>query len=316
MDPQWHTWSTFNVAMSGMLTVMVFIGNFSVLFIGCCKQSIRNSPFHLALLSHSLACLLLSIFVYPVMTRMVARGLIQSDIDRHLCFYSRVGLMWWVGVSLLSNAVVAVNRAMSCFPHLKLSSILRGRRVTVGCLMVVWITAMLLYLVPAVMYRNAWEAYFACLPIMEHLAGLIYPVEDLDVVSHHVRNAYGGLVLFAVIVSLFSYAVIIWYLFKGSKKESARRRREKLHALCIMAIVFSALFICWAPMMWGLLWTPELLRKSIEVSLLPLIEAVLTPILYVISMPVFRPQCFAKGVIHVAPASFPANRANVVKTTK
>ena len=111
-------------------------------------------------------------------------------------------------------------------------------------------------------------------------------------------------VLLAIIVSLISYALIILQLFGRRKANahlhSSQRRKEKIRALCVIATAFSIFLSCWLPSLYIILWQTQLITEKPIIVSLPRFEIALNPILYMVTMPVFRPPCFRKVSV-VAP---------------
>lgn len=293
-----YAWSRHWIAVCGGMLGVGILGNSHILYAGFLQKKVRNSPFHLLLMNHSLVCLLLALFAYPAMLYKGSIGLVQTDFESKLCQYAMMLMMWWISAGLLSNGIVAVNRAMSCFPHSSICRMLRGHKATWSVLAGVWILSFMLYAVPAVGYPTGWAVNLACLPFEQLMLNINHP--EVVGIGYLIQYSCGLNVLCVLTMSIFSYMVIIcrlygqqWFkcVMANSKTPSMtlQFRREKAHALGVIALVFTNFIVCWVPFVWLILWKQGKIREPVY-NMLCMLETALNPILYMITMPVFRPR--------------------------
>ena len=292
----WPTWLT--VLTCATLPASVLL-NMWVLVHGFGQTRIRQSPFHLLLMNQCFTSLLLCCLAYPVIVhKMNIGGFSENNLQVYVCKVAIYCLLWFVSVALCNHSLVAANRALSCFPHYAISRKMRHFKGTCYSVIVIWVTSLIMYMVPAAHYRIGWPASFNCYEVLDFIS--TKNSEEKDTVRMIIKHECLLTVLSSLVVSLVSYSLIIWYLFGCSNaavRDSQKRRKEKLRALCVIATVFSVFLLCWLPVMYIMQWQVQVIAELPIIFYLPMLENALNPVLYMVTIPAFRPPCFVSSRI-------------------
>lgn len=310
-----QTWPIWLIVLASVTLPVGFLANGWILVRVLREKKLRTSSFHLLLMKHCIASMLLCSFVYPIISYRSSTGLPTNTSQVNLCRVSSFLLLWWVSATLFNHGVVAINRALSCYPYRAISGKLRGLKGTCCLIAVNWSLSFLLYIIPATFYSVGWASAFAC----EQLKDLIKHAltNEKKSVQKCMRFEFGLTILLVLLVILISYAIIMSHLFGHTKtgqatKESQKRRKEKIHALGVIALVFAVFLLCWMPFMWVVLYETKLLLDRPIFGYLPMLEMMLNPFVYMVCMPVFRPVlcCRHQGRIEPLPSG-PTNVRSV-----
>ena len=308
-----YIWPRWLTVFSSVTICLGFVTNAWVLYQGFRQGALRKSPFHLLLLNHCIACFLLCGFVYPVLIYRSNQGLSENSAENQLCRVCYVCLFWWLSVALLNNAAMACNRASSCLPFLHASRILRSMKGTYVIILLIWILAFLMYMIPAAYLSTGWAATFLCYELRNLFKNLLS--KEVDQLREVIQYECSLTVLMVLLLSLLCYGVIINHLFgclkivSTSASDSVRRRKERKRALGVIALGLCVFLLCWVPDMWVILWKAELLKEIPILHCLPMLETALNPILYMVCLPVFRPRRPGPSAVAPHPSPKPARQA-------
>ena len=293
----WPAWLTVITSITLPLSVMA---NFWVLYIGIRTVDVRNSSFYLLLLNHSLANLLLAGMNYPFFVYRMNTLSVESSISEvRLCRYWGFTVMLLVFVALLSNCIIAINRALACYPQYRFSSKIRNKRVTFLTVGLIWFTGVWLFLVPLTIDTYGFDRTFLCTPLRDLITNLMKPeMENKGLATKsYISYSFSAAVVVSLVGCCTSYAIIIRHLCmqRGENFTSARRHREKVHALIVIILVFISFITCWIPTVIGLLYDQDAVSQTPILTALPVFESLFNPFIYMFTMPVFRPKLCRRG---------------------
>lgn len=283
-----------------VLILVSMVGNSWIIYNGLSKKTLRDSSFHLLLTNLSLANLLLSSFCYTSFTFKLRIGLSRNEVEVEHCRVASICLTWFLGVALFSNCSLAVNRAMSCHPMLPLSVKFRSKRTTIILVASTWVLSLKIYLYPAIILRESWLYMFSCVTVDYIIENLfndeeLFKLEPAQSVTSWMIVCH---LIFVLVVNVTSYAIILKYLFKQhgqGNSTSEQRKKEIKRALMVIVIIFVVLLVCWVPFLVALTIDPTLVAKNDIYLFLPAMEAAIDPVLYMVTMPVFRPGWLSKA---------------------
>jgi len=221
-------------------------------------------------------------------------------LEYELCTTWGVLLCLVCCVTMFTNALIAINRALACYPQRGISQMLRSRCAALVAITSTWIFFFGLAILPVVIDLESFNAFFYCLydPMEKFYINITFRDSVIMSAQNFLRVALGLSGITTFLICFILYATILHFLFCNNHHRgsvSKQRRKEKLRALIMIVVVFIMLACCWVPPVVVMVWKPELLAKHDLLFWLPMLDAAVVPFIYTISMPEFRPSCQLTG---------------------
>ena len=139
-------------------------------------------------------------------------------------------LLCWVGCfTLFTNGLIAINRALACYPYTGLSQKFRTRRAVLVTIAGTWIFFLGLLIIPVALDLESWNALLYCLggPPEGYYVSVSQRQSAVQTAEAFLQAAFGLSGITTLTTCFFSYAAILHYLFCSNHVGSTSKRRRK-----------------------------------------------------------------------------------------
>ena len=312
-------WPTWLVVITSVVLCAAALMNLWVLTIWLRSPTVGKSSFHILLMNHTVANFLMDVITYPLLVyRMTTLTVEGSDAQTIVCRFFSFTLILMIFVRLSCNSLIAINRAVSCYPNVKVASKLRDKKATAIFVITMWVTAFLYPVFSITLDTYGWDKAYMCMSVVQLIRDLRDPImanrgETFRLLNSRVFVINAVLTLVACCSSYCIIARHLWIkhrqFLSTSSAAAAKRLRERKRGLAVIMATFTIFVICWMPTTFAVAYEADLIRHNPVLMALPALDSILDPLLYMITLPVFRPRfCLKQSQVTVILDSQDPNR--------